>query len=125
MAGLCQLLSLGLGAILTNVLIKKIVARPRPFDVYNAILPLIPEPSDYSFPSGHTCASFACAWIAWRMLSGKQAAGFMIIAILISFSRMYLGVHYPTDVLGGIVVGIVSAELVYRGYLWFQKGHEK
>lgn len=60
-AGITAVLSLALGFLITNLLLKNIVARPRPFDSYAQILPLITKPTDYSFPSGHTCASFACS----------------------------------------------------------------
>lgn len=59
--GSAALLSIAIGFLITNVLLKNMVARPRPFDAYTEIIPLITRPTDFSFPSGHTCASFACA----------------------------------------------------------------
>ena len=69
--GVTAALSLLSGFLITNLLIKNAVARPRPFDTYTQIIPLITRPKDYSFPSGHTCASFAVALVCLRMLPGK------------------------------------------------------
>ena len=69
--GVTAALSLLSGFLITNLLIKNAVARPRPFDTYTQIIPLIIRPKDYSFPSGHTCASFAVALVCLRMLPGK------------------------------------------------------
>ena len=109
--GFAALLSVGIGALITNVCLKNIVARPRPYDACAAIIPLVKKLSDYSFPSGHTCASFASAFIYFRMLPRKYGITAMILAVLISFSRLYLGVHYPTDVLGGFLVGLAASIL--------------
>lgn len=116
-AGFLSLCSLGTGAVITNVLLKNLVARPRPYDVLEGLIPLVPRLSDYSFPSGHTCASFACALILYRMLPGKKGIIFLILAFLIGLSRLYVGVHYPTDVLGGALVGILSSVMV----LWLYR----
>lgn len=115
-AGIMSLCSLGFGALINNIFLKNIAARPRPFDMVNEIVPLIEKPLDYSFPSGHTCASFACALVLWRMLPGKKGLPFLILAFLISLSRLYLGVHYPTDILGGAFVGMISSMIVYELY---------
>ena len=69
--GVTAALSLLSGFLITNLLIKNAVARPRPFNTYTQIIPLITAPKDYSFPSGHTCASFAVALVCLRMLPGK------------------------------------------------------
>ena len=69
--GVTAALSLLSGFLITNLLIKNAVARPRPFDTYTQIIPLITRPKDYSFPTGHTCASFAVALVCLRMLPGK------------------------------------------------------
>lgn len=84
---------------------KNAVARPRPFDTYTQIIPLITRPKDYSFPSGHTCASFAVALVCLRMLPGKWGILPVVLAGMIAFSRLYLGVHYPGDVLAGFLDG--------------------
>lgn len=96
-----------LDSILCNVILKNIFVRPRPCDVNTAINLLIPRPSGYSFPSGHTSASFAA--VAALYFSGERKIwkAALALAILIAFSRMYLYVHYPTDVLGGIICGII------------------
>ena len=93
--GVTAALSLLSGFLITNLLIKNAVARPRPFDTYTQIIPLITRPKDYSFPSGHTCASFAVALVCLRMLPGKWGILPVVLAGMIAFSRLYLGVHYP------------------------------
>lgn len=112
--GITALLSMAVGFLITNLLLKNIVARPRPFDAYAEIIPLITRPRDFSFPSGHTCASFACALILVRMLPGKYGIPAVILASMVAFSRLYLGVHYPGDVLGGFLVAVFASILVYR-----------
>lgn len=105
--GLVVMVAVILDSILCNVILKNIFVRPRPCDVNTAINLLIPRPSGYSFPSGHTSASFAA--VAALYFSGERKIwkAALALAILIAFSRMYLYVHYPTDVLGGIVCGII------------------
>lgn len=109
--GIVMLISLLLDVVICNGLLKNIVARTRPCDVNNSIQLLIPKPHDYSFPSGHTSASFVA--VASIFLSGpkKMQKPVLLLAILISFSRMYLYVHYPTDVIGGVIIGL------FIGYL--------
>ena len=108
-AGITAVLSLALGFLITNLLLKNIVARPRPFDSCAQILPLITKPTDYSFPSGHTCASFACALVYLRMMPEKFGVPSVILAGMVAFSRLYLGVHYPGDVLAGFLVAVFTS----------------
>ena len=107
--------------VVCNGILKPLVHRIRPFDVKTGIELLINRPTDYSFPSGHTCASFACALVLYRILPKKYGVPAVILASLIAFSRLYVGVHYPTDVLGGMFVGIFSSCLV----LWIGKKRTK
>ncbi len=111
-AGLMSLLSMGLGALITNLILKPGIARIRPYEVVDGLTRLIGKPSDYSFPSGHTCAAFACALILWRVLPGRKGLPALILAVLVAFSRLYLGVHYPSDVLGGFLVAWFSSTVV-------------
>lgn len=107
--GYAAVFSLIFGAIVTNLLLKNIVARPRPFAEIEALIPLIAKPTDFSFPSGHTTASFAVALVMLRMLPKKIGIPAVVLAALVAFSRLYLGVHYPTDVLAGFVVALVGS----------------
>ena len=106
--GLTLLLGLAIGAILGNSIIKPIVARPRPCHINLLVELLIERPTSYSFPSGHTCSSFIGAiTLTW---ANRKFGYFAIpLAILIAFSRMYLYVHFPTDILGGILLACVVA----------------
>lgn len=99
--------------ILCNLILKNLVARVRPYDVNTAIAILIKKPLDFSFPSGHTAASFAAMTALFLAKMKKAWIAALILAVLIAFSRLYFYVHYPTDVLGGIVVGILSGVLGY------------
>ena len=108
--GYAAALSLIFGAIVTNLLLKNIVARPRPFAEIEALIPMITKPKDFSFPSGHTTASFAVALVMLRMLPKKFGIPAVVLAVLVAFSRLYLGVHYPTDVLTGFGKYAVSVD---------------
>lgn len=119
--GITALASILLCSLFTNVMIKNLVARPRPYVTYSEIYPLIKKPAEFSFPSGHTCVSFASAFIYYRMLPKKYGVPAIVLASLIAFSRLYVGVHYPGDVLGGILVAFVGSSLVY----WFMHGRKK
>ena len=98
--------------IIANLTLKPLVARVRPYNVNTAIDIIIHKPSSYSFPSGHTAQAFTAAFALYFGKS-KFALPMMITAILIGFSRLYFYVHYPTDVLGGIIIGCLSAYLAY------------
>ena len=113
--GVQVLLALVLSLILCNLVLKNAVDRIRPCDLKPVMDLLIHRPGDPSFPSGHTSASFAAAVVLllnrWR---GRWVA--LVLAVLIAFSRLYLYVHFPTDVLGGVLVGAFCAWLAVT--LW-------
>lgn len=104
--GVAMGLALALDFVFTNLLIKPLVARVRPYDINTAVTLLVAKPTSYSFPSGHAAASFAAATALCR---GRKDYGIpaLILAALVSLSRLYLYVHYPSDVLAGTVIGIL------------------
>lgn len=106
--------ALCVNAVLCNGILKNLFGRIRPCDVNTSIRLLITRPADFSFPSGHTAASFAAVAALMMAGEGKLWKPALAIAILIAFSRMYLYVHYPTDILGGVIVGSAAG---YIGYL--------
>lgn len=116
--GVMVMLALVLDVLLCSGLLKHLFARIRPCDVNTSIQLLIPRPTDYSFPSGHTSVSFSVAAALYFAKEKKLWIPSLILAILISFSRMYLYVHYPTDILGGIVLGVLCG---YLGYIAVDK----
>lgn len=93
--------------ICCNMILKPIAARTRPFDINNAVELLIAPPRDYSFPSGHTAASFA-ATSALYFGKNKLWIPSLVLSCMIAFSRLYLYVHFPTDVLAGAAFGILA-----------------
>ncbi len=110
--GLFMLISMMIGLIIGNGLIKNIVARQRPCWIDQTIQLLIANPKDFSFPSGHTLASFEAA-ITILMFNKKWGSIALTTAILIGISRLYLFVHFPTDVLAGAALGTIIALAVY------------
>lgn len=134
-AGICGLLALLINLLITNVTLKPLVARVRPYEQFNDLLLLLERQKDFSFPSGHTSSSFAAAWAIFQTYrlpklemgaNGKNAEGHdkgkwtvlgmsaMILAIWIGWSRLYVAVHFPTDVLAGAFIGIISAWISIR-----------
>ena len=110
--GVVLAVSLAIEALCCNVILKPLAARIRPFDMNTAVQLLISPPTDFSFPSGHTGAAFAAA-SALFFCKNRLWIAALVLAILIAFSRLYLYVHYPSDVLGGILLGILSGWLGY------------
>ena len=123
--GITALVSLIIGTLITNVFLKNAVARIRPYEVVEGLILLIEKQRDYSFPSGHTCASFAAAMVYMKMMPKKYGVPFVILAALIALSRLYVGVHYPTDVIGGLIVGIFSAWAAVHLMEYLQKRLKK
>ena len=112
-AGFLSLLAMGLGLLCTNGIIKHAVARVRPYEVIAGIEPLVRSSDPNSFPSGHTSAAFS-AGVVWAMTLPRRWAKIAAIAAaaLMGFSRLYVGVHYPTDVLAGAVLGSLYAVVI-------------
>ena len=107
-AGITMGIALILGLFFGNLLLKPLIARVRPYDLL-----LIPKEKDFSFPSGHTLASFegAVSLILYHKKSGIAA---VVLASLIAFSRLYLMVHYPLDVITGVILGTAFAFIASR-----------
>lgn len=104
-AGALALLSMALGLLCTNVALKHLVARPRPW-LDLPLVPLVVEKDPNSFPSGHTCAAFAAAMVWVLALPARWMRVLAaVLAVCMGLSRLYVGVHYPTDVLAGALVG--------------------
>ncbi|MGN0657389.1 MAG: phosphatase PAP2 family protein [Ruminiclostridium sp.] len=106
--GISILCSLGITILLTEFLIKLIIMRERPYQLNEAHVLLIAPPIGTSFPSSHTALSFAVAVVLLRV-SKPIGISAIVFALLVGFSRMYLYVHFPTDVLAGAVVGTAIA----------------
>lgn len=119
-AGIKMAVALLMGLLVCNLGMKPLFARIRPFDFQweycgRVIDLLIAAPQDYSFPSGHTIASFEAATVL-LLYRRKWGIPALILAVLIAFSRLYLYVHYPTDVICsvilGVLIGILACKLV-------------
>lgn len=104
--GIAVLISLAIQFVVGEMIIKNLVQRMRPFTRMSFNIK-IPKPTSYSFPSGHTMSSFAAA-TAIFIKNKKLGIPALTLATLIGFSRIFLMVHYPTDVLAGIILGIIT-----------------
>ncbi len=108
-AGVASAISLILTLITVNFGVKNIVARVRPYEVIEGLTRIVEKQSDFSFPSGHSAHAFAVAVVIFIMLPKKFGVPALVLAFLMAFSRLYVGVHYPTDVIAGIAIGTVIA----------------
>lgn len=118
-----------LGVLCANVVLKPLVARMRPYEYqwvhfHRVIDLLIQAPRDFSFPSGHTMASTVSATVL-LIRERKLGIAAAILAGLIAFSRLYLYVHYPTDVLSsialGISIGFIANHLINQSYALYER----
>ena len=142
--GTAMLLGVSIGAVFTNLFLKVVIARPRPYadeaGIYRQLWLTVGQnvESDYSFPSGHTTAAFDTMTPAFILGKRRVKIAAAAFALLMGLARIYLVVHFPSDVLGGVVVGIVAGclgvlvaqKLPRRWYQWEEprplKGtHEK
>ncbi len=109
-AGAAILVALAFCTLVVDLALKPLVARPRPFMLDGGVELLIPKPGGWSFPSGHSAKSFAAATaLAASLPAGSRrfAVPAVLLATLIACSRLYLFVHFPTDVLAGAAIGTV------------------
>ncbi len=121
-AGMALFCALVLDVIICNGILKPLIARIRPYDVNTSVQLLIPRSTDFSFPSGHTASSFASV-SALYFSRKKLWIPSLVLAILIAFSRLYLYVHYPSDVAAGMLIGSVLGFLGYKLAHYIQKRH--
>jgi len=113
-AGVMGLAALLASFVCTNLILKPLVHRIRPWLVVEGLTTLISEGDPHSFPSGHTSAAFAAA-CAWRQHLPEGWGNLALVcAALMGFSRLYVGVHFPSDVLAGALVGCLSAWVAYQ-----------
>ena len=122
-AGLAMALALIFCLIIGNMTLKPLIARPRPYSYFPEMQLLIPPLEDFSFPSGHTFASFASA-TALFLFHRKEGIAAGILAAVIAFSRMYFYVHFPTDILAGIILGIASGFTAFKLISWYQNRYQ-
>ncbi len=94
--------------VLLQTIIKHIFSRQRPFVKFEDISNVIAPPDKFSFPSGHTAGAFGIVFVFYYFYP-VLFIPMLIIASFIAFSRIYLGLHYPSDVLAGVVLGFISA----------------
>ena len=117
--GVQMLVAMLLTFIVGNLILKNMFGRMRPCQIDETINLIVKIPYDSSFPSGHTMNGITSALTLW-FIDKRIGIPAMILAVLIAFSRMYNFMHFPTDVLAGAVIGVVSAMLV--NYIFIKKG---
>ena len=110
--GAAMLGSLAAEYVICDLIIKKLILRPRPYLVIAQLELLVAQESSTSFPSGHSASSFVCAYMLTRMF-GKKGAWAYLPAALIALSRVYVGVHYPSDVAVGVALGTLIGVIAY------------
>lgn len=109
-----MLIGLIVGVIVGNLIIKNAVQRDRPCWLVEIPDLLIANPQDFSFPSGHTLSSFCAASVLFHYDKRLGVPSFGV-AVMIAFSRLYLYVHFPTDIIGGAFLGMIVASITIKG----------
>lgn len=109
--GIYCAVALALEFIVCNLLIKNIVKRARPWTKIPGLDPLVAKPTDYSFPSGHSSSSIAVGYTLLRKAPRKYGIPIFILGVLICLSRLYVAVHYPSDVIVGALIGVIFSHV--------------
>ncbi len=113
--GVYTTLAIFFSIIATNLTLKLIIQRPRPYVTMNNFIPLLYSSDPNSFPSGHTSTAFAAGIVWLKLISVKSLKAVAVVqALLMGLSRMYVGVHYPSDVLMGALVGTLCAVIALK-----------
>ena len=125
-AGILAGCALIFSLLFTNLGLKLLLTRPRPYTVVEGLIPLLTSGDPNSFPSGHTSAAFSAGLVWARTLPKAWMRRVAVIqAVLMALSRLYVGVHYPSDVISGALVGTVCALLaLWIGRLWEKRKNE-
>ncbi len=110
--GLTAAISLFIEFLIVNVLLKNAVARTRPYEVIEGLECITKLATDFSFPSGHTGSCFAVATVMFLELPKRYGIPALFLAVLMAYSRLYVAVHYPTDVLAAFFIGVLVAVAV-------------
>ncbi len=121
-AGAMSGIALTGSVLVNNLCLKNLVDRIRPYEKLEDLKILIRPSFDASFPSGHTGSSVAVAWVMAHELSKAWGRMAETLAFLIAFSRLYVGIHYPSDVLGGVATGIFTGEMARKIYYRYSRG---
>lgn len=113
-AGIAGLLGLVFSLMVNNVFLKRLIARTRPYEVVEGLHLLTKKATDFSFPSGHAGSSFAAATAICCMMKGSRVRWLALaFAALMGFTRLYIGIHYPTDVICGMITGALCGAAAY------------
>jgi len=125
-AAVCSMFALLGSLVLNNFILKPLVGRVRPYEVIEGLRLIGAKATDGSFPSGHTAASIASAVALSGYLKKRWSVPLFVLALAISFSRLYIGIHYPTDVLAGLLDGVLLGILactaeraMYKRWSWY------
>ena len=114
--GICCYVSFLAAWLISSQLLKRLFGRPRVYAAMEQVVPLVRRPQDLAFPSAHAADAFSVAILILLERPGKEGAIAMILALLTAYSRIHVGVHYLTDVIGGGIFGTFCA-LVTRALL--------
>lgn len=112
-AGICSALALVASLCVTNFFLKNYVARVRPYEVVEGLTSLLGPVGEWSFPSGHASSGFAAAAAIYKSRPKRVGVPCIILAALLAWSRLYVGVHYPSDVIGGAIIGTLLGLIVF------------
>ena len=107
--GMTGITAVLIGFLITNVVLKNAVARIRPYEVVEGLMLIGRKATDWSFPSGHSTCSMAAGIVLLKKMPEQAGIPLFVLAVFICYSRLYIGIHYPSDVLGGILIGTFAA----------------
>lgn len=113
-AGIISAEALTISYMINNLFLKNVIARTRPYEVFSEVERLIGRQADFSFPSGHSASSFAVGLVLFLILPKRYGLPCLVLATMIALSRLYVGVHYPSDVICGALSGSLIAYILYR-----------